>query len=92
MIRGQIMSDNKRRNYIDVEAAAKSLAEATERLRKRNIHMGAYLEGESGESVIERVANSPDVPLDDATERYRKFLDKLDARKSSVPPPPVKTR
>lgn len=78
------------RTAADVEAAQKSLAEATERLRARNEQLKAFLDGEG--DLVERVANSPDVPLEDATERYKKFLDGLDARRSSVPPPPPKKR
>jgi len=64
----------------------KSLSEAVERLRARNDQLRAYLEGDS--SVATRVANAPESDLEDATERYRKFLDKVEGRKSSVPPPP----
>lgn len=81
------------RTAADVEAAQKSLAEATERLRARNEQLKAFLEGEGKDSdLVERVANSPDVALEDATERYKKFLDGLEARRSSVPPPPPKKR
>lgn len=77
------------RTAADVEAAQKSLAEATERLRARNEQLKAYLDG-NGSDPVERVANSPDVPLEDATERAKKYWDALEARRSSVPPPPKK--
>ncbi len=62
----------------------KSLAEAVERLRARNDQLRAHLEGDT--STVSRVANAPDNSLEDATERYRKFLDKLEGRSSSIPP------
>ena len=69
----------------DVQAAAKSLADSVESLRKRNEAMRAYLEGENDDPVS-RVANAPLLGLDDATERARKYWDKLEGRRSSTPP------
>jgi len=62
----------------------KSLAEAIERLHARNKQLSAFL-GES-ETAVNRVANAPDSTLEDATERARKYWDKLEGRRSSVPP------
>lgn len=62
----------------------KSLEEAVERLRARNEQLRAYLEGD--ESAATRVANAPESNLEDATQRARKFWDKLEGRKSSIPP------
>ena len=64
----------------------KSLGEAVERLRARNDQLRAYLEGDTSTST--RVANAPESTLEDATERARKYWDKLEGRRSSVPPPP----
>lgn len=64
----------------------KSLAEAVERLRARNEQLRAYLEGDA--STATRVANAPESSLEDATERARKYWDRLEGRRSSVPPPP----
>jgi len=74
------------RTAADVEAAEKSLAEAIHRLSVRNDELKAYLDGK-GSDPIERVANAPDVDLPDATERARKYWDKLEGRRSTVPPP-----
>lgn len=77
------------RTVADVEAAAKSLAEATESLRVRNLELAAYLasSGPSGPSdAIARVANAPEMGLDDATARAKRYWDKLESRRSSVPP------
>ncbi len=76
------------RTFADIEAAQKSLAESTELLRARNDRMQAYLEDEPDDPVT-RVANSPDVGLEDVTERARKYWDKLEGRRSSVPPEPT---
>jgi hypothetical protein len=62
----------------------KSLGEAVERLRARNDQLRAYLEGDT--SAASRVANAPESSLEDATERARKYWDKLEGRRSSVPP------
>jgi len=62
----------------------KSLQEAIERLHARNKQLSAFL-GES-ETAVNRVANAPDSTLEDATERARKYWDKLEGRKSSIPP------
>jgi hypothetical protein len=76
----------------DREAAAKSLAESVELLRRRNLAMAAYLEETTpaplakATSAAERVAAAPYVGLDDATERARRYWDKLEGRRSSVPP------
>lgn len=69
----------------DIESAAKSLAASVDRLRVRNEAMRAYLDGKPI-SPAERVANAPETDLDDATERARKYWDKLEGRRSSVPP------
>ena len=60
------------------------LEQATERLRARLDQLQAHLNGKN--DAIERVANSPDVPLEDATERAKKYWDKLEGRRSSIPP------
>jgi hypothetical protein len=65
--------------------AQKSLAASVERLRARNDRMREYLDGQA-ENPISRVANAPDVALEDATERARKYWDKLEGRRSSAPP------
>jgi hypothetical protein len=67
-----------------VNAPPKSLAEAVERLRARNEQLRAHLEGDG--SAVSRVANAPDSTLEDATERARKYWDKLEGKRSSVPP------
>lgn len=64
--------------------APKDLADAITRLAKRNNDLAAYLG--TGESAIERVANAPEVGLDEATERARKHWDAIEGRRSSVPP------
>lgn len=64
---------------------AKKLAESVERLRVRNDELAAYLSGTASDAIT-RVANAPDVGLEDATERARKYWDKLEGRRSSVPP------
>jgi hypothetical protein len=69
----------------DIEAAAKSLALSVERLRTRNEAMRAYLDG-APLGPTERVANAPETDLEDATERARRYWDKLEGRRSSVPP------
>lgn len=73
------------------------LREATERLRARNDAMAKIL-GESSDA-IERIAEEPEVPLNDATARAKKFWDELEAARdarsarewkkgrSSLPPP-----
>jgi len=68
-----------------VSAALKTLAESVERLSARNDQLRAYLDGD--ESAATRIANAPSVPLEDATERARKYWDKLEARRSSPPGP-----
>jgi predicted amidohydrolase YtcJ len=65
-------------------APPKSLAEAVERLRARNEQLRAHLEGDG--SAVDRVANAPETTLEDATERARKHWDKLEGRRSSIPP------
>lgn len=62
----------------------KSLAEAVERLRARNDQLSAYLKGDT--STTTRVANSAETSLEDVTERARKYWDKLEGRRPSVPP------
>lgn len=69
----------------DLEDAATSLANAVERLSRRNAEMRAYLDGETKTSA-ERVAAAPLVGLEDATDRARRYWDKLEGRRSSVPP------
>jgi hypothetical protein len=64
--------------------APKNLAEAIERLQRRNDQLSDYLSGKTS-GPAERVANAPDVSLEDATERARKYWDRLEGR-SSVPP------
>lgn len=64
----------------------KTLAESIERLRARNEQLSAYLTG-APIGPGERVANAPETTLEDATERARKYWDKLEGR-HSVPPPP----
>lgn len=64
----------------------KTLAESIERLKTRNDQLSAYLSGMKS-SAADRVASAPDTSLEDATERARKYWDKLEGR-SSVPPPP----
>ena len=66
----------------------KSLEEAVERLRAQNEQLRAHLASDN--SAITRVANAPETSLEDATERARKFWDKLEGkRSSSIPPTPV---
>lgn len=60
------------------------LEKSTERLRARNDQLAAHLQGKN--SIVERVANSPEVSLEDATERARKFWDAQEKRRGSVPP------
>jgi len=67
-----------------VSAALKALADSVERLRARNDAMRDYLDGDA--SAVTRVANAPDVSLEDATERARRYWDKLEGRRASVPP------
>lgn len=75
----------KKLELVTVERA-KKLEESVERLRVRNEELAAYLNGGAG-SAIERVANAPEIGLEDATERARKYWDKLEGRRrSSVPP------
>ncbi len=62
----------------------KSLSEVVDSLRSRNDQLQAYLDGDS--TAITRVANSPDVDLEDATERARKYWDSLEQKRQSVPP------
>lgn len=62
----------------------KSLAEAVERLRARNEQLRAFLEGDK--SIATKVANAPETTLEDATEKARKYWDKLEGRSSSIPP------
>lgn len=69
----------------DLQNAADSLAKAVESLTRRNAAMRAYLEGENT-TAAQRVAAAPAVGLEDATERARKYWDKLEGRRSSVPP------
>lgn len=64
--------------------AKASLAQAIENLRARNDALEAYLRGDT--SAFARVVNAPETTIEDATERYRKYLDKLESRRSSVPP------
>lgn len=64
----------------DLEQAADSLARAIERLARRNEEMCSYLES-SKPRVAPRVATG----LDDATERARRYWDKLEGRRSSPP-------
>lgn len=64
--------------------AKASLAQAIESLRARNDALESYLRGDT--SVFERVVNAPETTIEDATERYRKYLDNLESRRSSVPP------
>lgn len=93
-LKGINMTTNRTRRLSSIqdrEAAAKSLAESVELLRRRNLAMAAYLEGATPDAVgkggaAERVAAAPYVGLDDATERARKYWDKLEGRRSSVPP------
>ena len=72
-------------SHADLQDAASSLAKAVESLTRRNAAMRAYLEG-SNTTAAERVAAAPAVGLEDATERARKYWDKLEGRRSSVPP------
>lgn len=70
---------------IEKKVPPKSLEESVERLRARNDQLRSYLEGDTSAST--RIANSPEQNLEDATERARKYWDKLEGRSSSVPPP-----
>lgn len=67
-----------------MSAALKALGESVERLRARNDALRAYLDGDTSAST--RIANAPDVGLEDATERARKYWDKLEGRRPSTPP------
>lgn len=62
---------------------------ATERHAKHNDAMAVRLLEVKSEAA-ERVADAPEQALEDATERARKFWDRLEAkhqgRRSSVPP------
>lgn len=81
------MTTTKRavRTRADLEDAANSLARAIERLARRNEDMRTYLESDKGDAAS-RVAAAPSVGLEDATERARRYWDKLEGRRSSVPP------
>jgi hypothetical protein len=60
----------------------KSLEEAIERLRKQNERLNSHLKSGSNTTSVANGENS----LDDATQRARKFWDKLEGRNSSIPP------
>lgn len=62
----------------------KSLEDSIKRLGARLDQLRAYLAGD--ESAATRVANAPESSLEDATDRARKHWDKLEGRKSSIPP------
>lgn len=72
----------------DLTPGLRELAEAVEKLRCGNDRLAAYLDGD--ESPVTRVANAPEMSLQDATEKARKHWDKLEGRRSSSHPPAAK--